>query len=56
MSPLFDHYQDGILDNMIAKHQYILKVPEETNNKNAEKFAMTALKNQSTLTIFMSRS
>ena len=40
---LLDHYQEQILDNMICKYQYVLKIPMETENKNAEKFAMTSL-------------
>lgn len=43
MTPLLTHYQDQILKNQIAQYQYILKVPVETTNKKAEKYAVTSL-------------
>lgn len=43
MHPLLEHYQDSVLDNMIADYQYILKVPVEVKNKEAEKYAVTTL-------------
>lgn len=43
MTPLLTHYQDQILNNQIAKYQYILKAPIETKNKKAEKYAVTSL-------------
>ena len=43
MSPLLKHYQDETLDNMIADYQYILKMPVETENKDAEKYLVTSL-------------
>lgn len=47
MTPLLDDYSDSILDNMICEYQYILKVPVETENKDAEKYLMTSLKSTS---------
>lgn len=44
MSPLLVHYKVDIVDNMICKYQYILKVPVESENTNAEKYALTSLK------------
>ncbi len=38
MSPLLKHYQDETLDNMLADYQYVLKMPVETENKDAEKY------------------
>ena len=43
MHPLLEHYQDSIIDNMIARYQYVLKKPVEVKTKNAEKYAMTVL-------------
>lgn len=42
--PMMDHYQQEIIDNMIARHQYILKMPVETTNAEAEKYCSTTLK------------
>ena len=33
MTPLLDHYQNEIQDKLIAKHQYVLKVPVEVDNE-----------------------
>lgn len=46
MSPLLAHFQDEVLDHMLAKYQYVLKVPFEINDESAEKFCMTGLKYQ----------
>ncbi len=43
MPPLLGHYQNSIIDNMIARYQYILKKPVEVKTKDAEKYAMTTL-------------
>lgn len=43
MSPLLKHYQDETLDNMLADYQYVLKMPVETENKDAEKYLVTSL-------------
>lgn len=42
--PMMDHYQQEIIDNMIAKHQYILKMPVETTSTEAEKYCSATLK------------
>lgn len=42
--PMMDHYQQEIIDNMIARHQYILKMPVETTSTEAEKYCSTTLK------------
>lgn len=46
MAPLLSNYQDKVVDNMIAKYQYILKTPVEVEDKVAEKFCMSGLKYQ----------
>ncbi len=43
MTPLLEHYEDEVLNNMICEYQYILKSPAETNDKNAERFSVTTL-------------
>ena len=43
LPPLLKHYQDSIIDNMIAMYQYVLKKPVEVKAKDAEKYAMTVL-------------
>lgn len=42
--PMMDHYQQEIIDNMIAKYQYILKMPVETTSAEAEKYCSVTLK------------
>lgn len=42
-NPLLDQLNEDTLDNMIAQHQYALKMPVPTENKKAEKFAITEL-------------
>ncbi|MCM1288164.1 MAG: ABC transporter permease [Clostridium sp.] len=44
LTPMMDHYQQEIIDNMIARHQYILKMPVETTSTEAEKYCSTTLK------------
>ncbi|WP_167956578.1 ABC transporter permease [Anaerosporobacter faecicola] len=44
MSPLLQHYEDQVLNNKVAAYQYILKVPAETSDSNAEKYCVTSLK------------
>lgn len=46
MPPLFDHYTEEVLDNMLAKYQYVLKTPVETEIESAEKYCMTSLNYQ----------
>ena len=43
MNPVLAHYQEQILDHMIADYQYILKMPVETETEGAEKYAFTSL-------------
>lgn len=43
MHPLLEHYQDNIIDHMIADYQYILKTPVEVKEQSAEKYAVTTL-------------
>lgn len=43
MSPLLSKYQDDILNHMLAKYQYVLSVPVEVEDKNAEKYCVTSL-------------
>lgn len=43
MSPLLKHYQQEIIDNMIAQYQYILTGPVETDAPGAEKYSVTSL-------------
>lgn len=44
MKPLLLHYQEVIEDNMIAKYQYVLKAPVETETKGAEKYCAGSMK------------
>lgn len=43
MPSILDHYQDEITDNMLCQYQYVLKVPVETKEKDAEKFFLYTL-------------
>lgn len=43
LEPLLDNYQDEILSNMISEYQYVLKMPAETENENAEKVTLMSL-------------
>ncbi|CDB13210.1 efflux ABC transporter permease protein [Eubacterium sp. CAG:192] len=43
MHPLLTHYQNEIVDNMIAKNQYVLKNSVQVKNKDAEKYSLTSL-------------
>jgi len=40
MSPILAHYQEKILENMIAEYQYILKMPVETKTVGADKYSL----------------
>ncbi len=42
--PLLDNVEEETLANMIASHQYILKMPTETENADAEKYCISSLK------------
>lgn len=44
MSPLLSHYQDEVVNNMIADYQYVLKAPVEVDDKEAEKYCVVSLK------------
>lgn len=44
MKPMLLHYQEVIEDNMIAKYQYVLKAPVETETKGAEKYCAGSMK------------
>lgn len=46
MKPLLDNYQDTVLEAMMAPYQYVLKTQVETENPDAEKYAMTSLEYQ----------
>lgn len=43
MSPMLDHYEEKVLDSMVANYQYVLKTPVETSHKDAEKYSITTL-------------
>ena len=43
LPPLVDNYEKDITSNMIAAYQYVLKVPAETKETDAEKYSVTAL-------------
>jgi len=45
MAPLLTHFKSEVMDSKIANYQYILKVPVETNTKNAEKYCVRTLEN-----------
>lgn len=42
--PMMNHYQQEIVDNMLAGHQYILKMPVETTSAGAEKYCSATFK------------
>lgn len=46
MSPLLSHYQDEIVDNMLASYQYVLKTPVETETDKAETYCVTSMKTE----------
>lgn len=41
--PLLDNYQNEITSNLICENQYILKAPQKTDAKGAEKYCVTSL-------------
>ena len=43
LGPLLTHYQNEILDKLIANHQYVLKVPVDVDDDNAEKYCVKSL-------------
>ncbi|MCM1529744.1 MAG: ABC transporter permease [Alistipes sp.] len=42
--PLFDYVEEETLDHMVAAHQYILKMPVDTETDGAEKYCIGSLK------------
>lgn len=44
MSPILEHYQEGVVENMTANYQYILKAPIQTAQADAETYAVTSMK------------
>jgi putative ABC transport system permease protein len=44
MSPLLQHFKEDVIQNQIAEYQYVLKVPVEIEEGDAEKYAVQALK------------
>ncbi len=42
--PLLDYVEEETISNMIASHQYILKMPSETETADAEKYCIGSLK------------
>ena len=43
MTPLLDHYGMLVEENMISDYQYVLKMPVQTKNEAAEKYAVKSL-------------
>ena len=43
MVPLLKHYNQAVLDGMLAKYQYVLTTQVETEDTKAEKYCMTSL-------------
>lgn len=43
-NPLLEHYQDDVLDNMLAAHQYVLDSQVETSVDSAETYCVKTLK------------
>lgn len=41
--PMLDEYSEQIVSGMFAEYQYILKIPVETEDKDAEKYCVTTL-------------
>lgn len=44
LNPMLKYYQNDILDNMIADHQYVLDSQVETANNNAETYCVKTLR------------
>ncbi len=43
LGPMLTHYQNEIIDKLMANHQYVLKVPVDVNDDNAEKYCVKSL-------------
>lgn len=44
MSPLLTHFQESVLEHMLAEYQYVLKSPVEVEEDTAEKYSITSVK------------
>lgn len=44
LNPMLAHYQEDVLDNMLAAHQYVLDSQVETSSDSAETYCVKALK------------
>ncbi len=44
LNPMLEHYQDDVLDNMLAAHQYVLDSQVETSSDSAETYCVKKLK------------
>ena len=44
LNPMLEHYQDDVLDNMLAAHQYVLDSQVETSVDSAETYCVKTLK------------
>ena len=53
LSPMLDHHREEILDHQICAYQYILRIPVEIEDEQAEKFAVQSLElGKSTVQVF----
>lgn len=53
LNPLLEHYRQEVLDNQICSYQYILRMPIEIEDEEAEKFAVQVLKlDESTVQVY----
>lgn len=48
LNPMLEHYSREVDDSLIAKYQYILKAPANTDTEDVEKYAVTSLDKSST--------
>lgn len=46
MSPLLQNFKTEVINSEIAKYQYILKAPVQTETKGAEKYAVMSLQTE----------
>lgn len=46
LNPIVDKLQEETVDNMIAPHQYVLRLPADTAEPTAEKYSMTELEHR----------
>lgn len=53
LPPLLDHHRGEVLDHQICAYQYILRMPVETKDEQAEKFAVQSLElGEATVQVF----